>query len=59
MMAILMCFRCVSALSYYGIVLLTTEVFQSGINGCNPHIKETIASITYSLDHYHVVNKNV
>jgi len=26
-----------SALTYYGIVLLTTEVFQTGIDGCNPY----------------------
>lgn len=32
------CFcRFTSAFTYYGIVLLTTEMFQTGIDGCSPH----------------------
>ena len=32
-------FRFTSAFAYYGIVLLTTEMFQTNINGCNPYNK--------------------
>ncbi|XP_057294840.1 synaptic vesicle 2-related protein-like isoform X2 [Hydractinia symbiolongicarpus] len=30
-----------SAFAYYGIVLLTTEIFQTGLNGCHPNKNDT------------------
>ena len=34
-----------SAFSYYGIVLLTTEMFQTGIDGCNPVVEHTAGNL--------------
>ena len=47
--------RLTSALSYYGIVLLSTEMFQTNIDSCHPHGKTLQCFSTYIIHEYTIL----